>query len=658
MLKSSTETGAFDKALAAPVSGWHITTGFPKDPKKRVRRQLPIQPTPTPLHTVAAVLPSSVCARCQKHASLGATATPTATIAIPTSRVEVTTVLVSPTPVAPTTTKAVVLPVVTTKPATKPPTTVEPTTEESITPEISSTVEPSTAPETTTEMTTPLVTTEPVTPVVGLNKRPNLINHIDKLTAFAGQGYRYKIRHDNFYKEDGDTSKLKLVLQTIDAHKLLSTSWILLNHTKQEIYALPMEDDIKEHEFMLTARDSGGLKSPNDAFVFQVKADKVLYNHQFIIHLDVDNATFLNDVGVRLVLLDKLTGFFGVNFTNIRVASYAAGVFFTFRFDFIPYESCRDDRLLHLQQLFVDKDGNSDFGELTAAFRSALMPEFPLISGRYEMMGDCAAVLPPGAVPMNTRGPGVWWTYAIIPAIVLAVLLLIIGICVLVMMKCRRKQQLGAGDKKTYIYQKKPVVFREEFEMKDECLKVPLILPNEKPPLPPPAYPRTPNGSAVTTPLIGGEERRMMNGGHGMMEASFSSGGGGGGGGMVGGGMAGNGVAGGGGMAAGSGMAAGGGMGGGSMGGGGMSGGSMGGGGMSGGGMGAGGGGMGAGGGGGVGGGVGGGGGTAYQASSFLTGGRRQMSSSSFTSSYSTGGGSTRKTAYSGYRLPPAYVPP
>ena len=572
-MKSSTETGAFDRALDAPVSGWHITTGFPKETNKRVRRQLPIQPTPIPFNTVAPVLPSSVCARCVNN--LKATATPTATIAIPTTRVEVTTVLIKPTPAIPTTTTKAVVTVVTTRETTTLATTSKPEATTALT-------TPSTKPS-SKPSTQYVVTTEPGIPVVPLNNPPKLFNHIDRLSVIAGHGYRRRISNDSFYdKEDGDTRNLKLELQTINGADLLSSSWILLNQTKQEIYALPMADDVKDHEFMLFARDSGNLKSENDAFVFVVKADEVRYNHQFIIHLGVDNASFLNDVGMRLLLLDKLAEYFGVNYTNIRVVSYAAGVLFTFQFGSIPYESCNDGRLLGYQKLFLVKDENSDFGEITTAFRSALMPDFPVISGRYEMLGDCAAVLPPGAAPVGARGPGAWWTYAITPAIVVAAVLLIIAICLLVMAKRGRGQKLGAGDHKTYIYKKKPVVFREEFEIKEECLKMPLILPNEKPPLPPPAYARTPNGSAVTTPLIGGEGR-MMNGGM-MAETSFSSGGGGmmSGGSMSGGGMADGGMGGG---------AGGGGMAGGHVEGGGMNGSIMSGGGGGGGGMGGGGGG-------------------------------------------------------------------
>ena len=73
-LKSSAETNSFYELFGAPVSGWHLAAGFPKRPKKRVRRQVAVRGS-TPV----------------------VTATPVATLSVPVSQKESPTVVISPT---------------------------------------------------------------------------------------------------------------------------------------------------------------------------------------------------------------------------------------------------------------------------------------------------------------------------------------------------------------------------------------------------------------------------------------------------------------------------------------------------------------------------------------------------------------------------------
>ena len=481
------------------------------------------------------------------------------------------------------------------------------------------------------------------------NTAPKLLNHIDRIKIFEGQGLRYIVPNDTFYDmEDMSTRNLSLQMTSIDSVALLTTSWVLLNESSQMVYGLPLNDRLGPNEFVMTATDSGGLKT-HDAFEVYVDEDTHLYNHEFTIWLDHDNATFMNDVAVRLTLLDKLADYFGVKFADIRAVSYGLGVFFIFRFQVIPYAQC-DSELIRVRELFGNEELNPDF-------KAFMQPQFLLTSGSYKLLGPCALVHPDiGAV--GSRSPGVWWTYAIIPAIVLAIVLLVIGCCVLLMMHCRRNQKLSSADKKTFIYKRKPVVFREEYEVKELLLKQPLVVPNEKPPLPPPTYSRNPGGSTVSSPVMISERKTYQapfggggGSGGGCCTGSGGGGGGGGGGGITslsanntfgafGGAQGLSGGGGGGGGAGGGGSSFGGGGGGGGGGAGGGS--------SSFGGAGA-----------GAGGGsssFGGGAGAGAGSSSFGGGGGGGQTNSSYSSSVS--GASSRMVAYSGYRLPPAYVPP
>lgn len=520
------------------------------------------------------------------------------------------------------------------------------------------------------------------------NTPPKLYNHIDRLDVFQGQGLRFHIPYDSFFdKEDGYTPDLSLKMNTIDGHELLNTSWILLNSSRQEILGLPADvNRIGMHEVLLIASDKEGARA-YDAFEVRVLEEDTPYNHKFNIVLDYDNATFLGKVGIRVMLLDTIASYFGVNFTSVRVVSYAPGVLFSFYFDFIPYDDCSHSLLRKLIDDF-ELDGG-----LNPAFVAALRPGFRVSAGSYERVGPCQPVSGPEiGAKVGDRPGGIWWTYAIIPAIVLAIVLLVIGCCLLIMMGCCRRNKMSGAEKMTYIYKKKPVVLQEEYEIKEMLLKQPLALPNEKPPVPP-VYPRSPVMGGDRTPLLNTESKSVsyrapVYTSNGQMAGSVSgnagfvpNGGGGaagggelgaagGGGAAAGGGAAGASLAGGGaavGVAAGgsggsSSFGGGGGGGGGSAGAGGGFGASGGGGMSAGGGGGAGSGMESAGAGAGAGSGTGQGGGSGLSVSySMATGGGR-FKQSSYSYSYSSSGGSVsssgRKMAYSGYRLPPAYVPP
>ena len=522
------------------------------------------------------------------------------------------------------------------------------------------------------------------------NTPPEIYNHIDRLDVFQGQGLRFHVPYDSFFdKEDGYTPNLSLQMRTIEGHELPNTSWILFNSSSQEIFGLPADvNKIGLHEILLIASDKEGGRA-YDAFEVRVLEEDAPFNHKFNIILDYGNATFLRNVGVRVSLLDAIANYFGVNFTSVRVVSYAPGVLFSFYFDFVPYDECSHSFLMKLL------DGFWLNGGLNPAFSSALLPGFRVISGSYERLGPCQSVIGPEVgAKVGDRPGGIWWTYAIIPAIVVAIVLLILGCCLLVMMGCCRRTKMSGADQMTYIYKKKPVVLKEEYEIKEMLLKQPLVLPNEKPPVPP-VYSRSPVLGGDKTPLLNAESKSVPYQAPVFMSSRQMGGGGGGGGGSgnagfvangggpaAGAGAAGGGAAvlggGSGAMGGGLGAAAGGGGGGGGGGAAAGAGFSAGGGGGMGSGMSAGSGGAASsgaasaaaigngasqgGGGGGAGGGGGGAGGGGYSVSYSMSTGGRGFKQSSFSYSYSSSSGgvssSGRKMAYSGYRLPPAYVPP
>ena len=257
--------------------------------------------------------------------------------------------------------------------------------------------------------------------------------------------------------------------------------WIGLDVKNQVIYAFPVDKNtVKIHELILIATDSQGSMAI-DAIEVNVLDDTDSYNHQFKLTLDYDYDKFSNNLNIRVNLLNKLAGYFNLNISSIRVREFTKGsVIFKFQFDNVPEDECD----FPLRREFVDEDG-----DVSPSLKNALLPEFPVTSGSFEGLGPCKG----GETGAIGAAAGRWKTYVIIPIVILVIVLLIIAGCLFIVMRSRRRRKLSLEDKNVFVFQKKPAVLQEEYEIKERLLKQPLVLPNEKPPLATPVYPRSPS---------------------------------------------------------------------------------------------------------------------------------------------------------------------
>lgn len=289
-------------------------------------------------------------------------------------------------------------------------------------------------------------------------------------------------------------------MKTYKWTSLSDVPWIKFDPEEQVIYAYPVnEKTIGLHEFLIIAADSDG-EQDYDAFEVNVMDDSsVSYNHRFGLEIDYDYEKFSSDLDIRVELLSKLAQYFEVNASSIRAVSFTKGsVIFNFQFDssVVPFDDCD----FPLREKFLSEDVDEDGDSVNPDLKKALEPEFPVKSGSYEGLGACGAG--GGVGPVTKQRSGVWKTYIIIPVVILAIVLLVIGGCLFLIMRSRRKRKLSLEDQKLFVDKKKPAVLQEEYEVKERLLKQPLVLPNEKPPLAPPVYPRSPslNHSASEPP--------------------------------------------------------------------------------------------------------------------------------------------------------------
>ncbi|XP_028418613.1 dystroglycan-like [Dendronephthya gigantea] len=214
-------------------------------------------------------------------------------------------------------------------------------------------------------------------------------------------------------------------MKTADHESLDDFPWIEFDAKTHTIYALPVDVTIGKYEFLMFAFDSEGLKTV-DAFEFHINPTSVAPNHQFGLVLDADFKNFDKSAATRVKLFLEIGNYFGDHFNT----------------------SYRDIRVEKYEKVWV----------------KVSLPEpttvDPNVVGRTDDDDD-----------------GTWWEYTIIPAFVVAGLILIIG--------------LEKNENVVFVQRKKPAVFREEYPMREVYGNQPLITPNEKAPLPPPAYPRS-----------------------------------------------------------------------------------------------------------------------------------------------------------------------
>ena len=331
--------------------------------------------------------------------------------------------------------------------------------------------------------------------VVGKNEPPQLINHIDLIKLYVGQPIKFPVPYDTFYDlEDGDTNNLTLEMSNIDGQPLSPDSWVYFDARTRTIFALPRREQIGKPEFLMVATDSGKKKA-RDAFEFHVLEVDTQFNHLFGLVLDFPYSKFKESVILRVELCYSLgnyfKGYFNTSTKDLRVQNYDEGLRFEWRFANIANDL--PQVLLYKEKYEIGDTKNpvEPFGELMA--NSCPIQESCPVKQVYVSIFDTTVTTPDPNVlgRAQDRGSGTWWQYTIIPAFVVAALILVIGLIVIICIRCRRRSKLKKNDKIVFLYRKKPAVFREEYPAKEVYGNQPLITPSEKPPLPPPSYPRS-----------------------------------------------------------------------------------------------------------------------------------------------------------------------
>lgn len=329
---------------------------------------------------------------------------------------------------------------------------------------------------------------------------PRLINHIDLIQLFVDQPLKFTVPDDTFWDDkDGNTTKLTLSMLDVDSQPLNQSGWVTFDASSQTIYALPRAEQVGKLEYFMVATDSD-KKNARDAFEFHVShqfgVKKPLY-HKFGLVLN-PSTTFSNfavNVMTRVNLCIFLGEYFGSRFNmsykDIRVWNYEnKGVDLKWSFANIATN-------IHQAHMYKKKYMIGESGKPVQPFENEVKSRCAVDKCSVKnvsvwiMDPDMSTTPDPNVLGRDEdRGGGTWWKYTIIPAFVVAALVFIIGLIIIICIRCRRKSKLKKSDKVVFLYRKKPAVFREEYPVKELYGNQPLMTASEKPPLPPPAYPR------------------------------------------------------------------------------------------------------------------------------------------------------------------------
>lgn len=520
--------GTMSAKLGFPVVGWHIVNKKPHN-IRRVRRQLYNTPTPMPsllpptTHPEPPVrvipTPTSPVIASATDNSAPPVRGPLPLPVKPTMRVRdqiahtpvfgppqptrvlgtTSTIPVQPTMTRPTIVEATALP-------TPPSTTKRPktgTTKKTPKKAKSSTPAPKVPKSTTAKPPRRSTTTTQSAPPE--NRSPEIRNPIDQVNAWVGTYFEVKIPTDTFYDiEDGTADKLRLTLKKTPKETVDESSWIQFNSTIQLLYGLPEKEHTGKHEYFMLATDKGG-KSIMDAFEVQVNnwASNDKPSAIFAARFHGDPKSLSNDVHKKILLTKKLAYALGDrNTSTVTIRNITRGsIVVEWTNSSLQQSNCPKDQITALSNRISDHQGTPKI-----AFIKAMEPEFKPINISVRGTNKCKTLsfIPPAEIPLPpaptvapTPGTGRVssgddvYLHTVIPAVVVAALLLITGIIAMVCYRKKRKGKMTIEEQATFIKKGVPIIFADELDdsKSPPSSSIPLILQEEKPPLPPPEYP-------------------------------------------------------------------------------------------------------------------------------------------------------------------------
>ncbi|KAI4796942.1 hypothetical protein KUCAC02_026653, partial [Chaenocephalus aceratus] len=296
------------------------------------------------------------------------------------------------------------------------------------------------------------------------NEKPVLRNPIDQVNALVGTYFEVKIPSDTFFdKEDGTTDKLRLTLRQKHNEVVGETSWIQFNTTSQLLYGLPDAQHVGKHEYFMHATDKGSL---NAIDAFEVRVNRWPVNDKspviFTARFEGEPRSLTNDIHKKILLVKKLAYALGDrNSSTVSLRNITKGsIVVEWTNTSLPQNPCPKEQIAILSRTLASADGKP-----SQTFRYSMDPEFRPLDVQVKGRASCRtfSFIPPGEInipepPAVTPALGTGrqstddvYLHTVIPAVVVAAILLIAGIIAMICYRKKRKGKLTIEDQATFI---------------------------------------------------------------------------------------------------------------------------------------------------------------------------------------------------------------
>ncbi|XP_043463700.1 dystroglycan isoform X3 [Leptopilina heterotoma] len=344
------------------------------------------------------------------------------------------------------------------------------------------------------------------------NYNPILRNQIDRLNCTLGQLFVFKVPEDTFFdKKDGSTRKLNLSLRNSDGSEISPDEWLQFDSKNQEFYGVPMKGDVKSKIYHLEARDKEGLAARDSLKVHVSIPSPKEYSVEFSMFLEIPFEDFAKSAKRKRLFIEKVCELFGDSDTSaVSLESITTGsTVVTWRNTTLPTRNCPNEEIDKLRKVVVKEDKT-----LTDRVDNIMGSGFfPVKQISLTPLGSCLGELtgihrPDSVIPPfdDSRTVGAtndeYLITFVLPAIIILTMLILAGIIACIFYKRRRsgKMSVSEQDDERQSFRNKgiPVIFQDELDEKpDPGNKSPIILKEEKPPLPPPDYQKSEDGADV-----------------------------------------------------------------------------------------------------------------------------------------------------------------
>ncbi|XP_035724748.1 dystroglycan-like isoform X6 [Vespa mandarinia] len=339
-------------------------------------------------------------------------------------------------------------------------------------------------------------------------------NQVDHVNATVGELLVFKVPEDTFFdSEDGSSRNMKMSLLTIERTPIPPDEWLQFDNKNQEFYGVPLQNDVGRKEYQLVVTDREGASATDGLVVVVHPAPPMTHTVEFSMTLDIPYESFAHSAMQKRNFVEKLRDLYHDRDTSaISLRSISNGsTVITWHNRTLPTAYCAHEEVNRLRAVLVKSD--NDRRSVTDEVLDVMGLKFPVKQITVIPMGICRGELtgvhsPDSHVPPVDDSTSIgafhddYLITFVLPAIIIAAMLILAGIIACILYKRRRsgKMSVSEQDDERQSFRSKgiPVIFQDELDEKpDPGNKSPVILKEEKPPLPPPEYQKTEDGADV-----------------------------------------------------------------------------------------------------------------------------------------------------------------